>query len=60
MDDNIRTHIMDYLEDFCNISADKTEDLAENLDSYLNERGYVILDEHYYQNLLKNYMRRIK
>jgi len=44
MDDTMRTHVMNYLEDFCNVECGKTEKLAEGLNDYLNERGYGITD----------------
>lgn len=44
MDDTSRTHVQDFLEDFCNVEQDDSEDLAEMLDKYLIERGYSIID----------------
>jgi hypothetical protein len=44
MCDDLRTAIQDYLQDYCNIETEKTESLAEGLDEYLAERGWIITD----------------
>ena len=44
MEDNLRTAIQDYLEDYVYVDAEKTEDLAEILYNYLAERGWLIID----------------
>lgn len=56
MDDNIRTHIMNYLESHIdeNFKISKLEEMAEGLNKYLNFRGYTIIDKYYYQNKLKH------
>lgn len=59
MDDNIRTCVMDYLEDFCNIPADKTEDLAEDLDNYLDERGFKIIDAIHFRNIFGKFIEKL-
>lgn len=45
MNDDLRTAIQDFLEDYANVSAEKTEDLAEDLENYLAERGWIIVDK---------------
>jgi len=44
VDDDMRTAIQDYLIEFCNVSEDKSENLAESLCDYLQERGFYIID----------------
>lgn len=45
MDDDLRTAIQDYLEDFCDTPQTASEVLAEGLGDYLGERGWGIVDQ---------------
>ena len=46
MDNNLRTAIQDYLEDWADIDIEKSEDIAEGLYDYLAERGWAIIDKY--------------
>ena len=63
MEDNLRTAIQDYLEDYVYVDAEKTEDLAEILYNYLAERGWLIIDTIQYKkrdNKMKGYKTEIE
>lgn len=45
IDDDLRTAIQDYLIDFSGCEMGKSEEVAEGLVDYLDEKGWTIVDK---------------
>lgn len=48
MDDDVKTHIQDFMIETMNVDESKVEDYAELLNNYLDERGYTIIDKYFH------------